>query len=161
MRKGRYPLETVLAQRGRACQEAELELAHARGRLHDAQVALAAAEEARGAQAAKRSRVVTPTPEQTLVSAQALAWSGAYAARLQAEARTLSEAVKAAQAVVASAARAVRLAELTLQRAYVEREALNRHHERFRQSERKAAERAAELEAEERLHPAFRSQFRT
>jgi hypothetical protein len=161
MRKSRYPLEQVLALRVRTCQEAELELARARGRLQDAQVALAAAEEARTAHAAKRSRIVTPTPEQALVSAQALAWSGAYGARLQAEAQKLSERLKAAQAAVSIEARGLRLAELTWQRAYAERETLNRHHERFQESERKAAERAEELEVEDHWHPAHRPQVRT
>ena len=161
MRKGRYPLEQVLAHRVRTCQEAELELVRARGRVHDAQVALAAAEEARRLHLEKRSRVVTPAPGQTTISGHVLAWSGAYAARLQVESQKLTERVKAAQAVVASEARAQRLAELTWQRAYAERETLNRHHERFRQAERKAAERAEELEAEDTWHPAHRPQVRT
>jgi hypothetical protein len=155
MRKGRYPLEEVLAQRGRACQQAELDLALARGRLQDATLALAVAQAACTEHAGKRSRLVTPTPEQAarLVSAQALAWSGAYAVRLRGEGQKLAECARAAQTVVSAQARAVRLAELSWQKAYAEREMLERHHERFREAERKAAERAYELEVEERAHP--------
>lgn len=154
MRKRRYPLEEVLAQRVRACQQAELELVVARGRLHDAETALAAAQALCVAHQGKRSRLVTPTPEQAgqLVSGQTFVWSGAYAIRLHAEARKLAERAKAAQTVVSAEARALRLAELSWQRAYAEREALERHHERFKEAERKAAERAYELETEERAH---------
>ena len=163
MRKSRYPLEQVRELRVRAYQEAELELARARGRVHDAQLALAAAEEALAAQTAKRARVVTPEPSATQVSSQALAWSGAYAARLQADALKLKERVQAAKSTLAAEARAVRLAELTWHRAYADRELLNRHHEKFLASEKKAAERAEELEIEDLWHPAHRprSQFRT
>lgn len=161
MRKRSYPLEQVLQLRARTYQEAELELSRARGRLHDAQLALAAAQEALAAHSAKRSRVVTPDPAATLVSSQALAWSGAYAARLQTDALKLKDRVKAAQGVVTTEARAVRLAELTWHRAYADRELLNRHHERFLASERKAADRAEELEIEDLWHPAHRPQVRT
>jgi hypothetical protein len=161
MRKRSYPLEQVLQLRVRTYQEAELELAQAKGRLHDAQLALAAAEDALKEHSAKRSRVVTPDPSTKLVSSQALAWSGAYAARLQADGLKLKERVKAAQSVVATESRAVRLAELTWHRAYADRELLNRHHERFLESERKAADRAEELEIEDLWHPAHRPHVRT
>ena len=161
MRKGRYPLEQVRELRVRAYQEAELELARARGRLHDAQLALAAAEDALVAHTAKRSGVVTPEPAANLLSSQALARSGAYAARLQVDALKLRERVKAAKAAMTAEARALRLAELTWHRAYADRELLNRHHEKFLVSERKAAERAEELEIEDLWHPAHRPQVRT
>jgi hypothetical protein len=163
MRKGRYPLEQVLAQRVCACQQAELELVVARGRLQEAEQALAAARAVYVAHQSKRSRLVTPTPEQagSLVSAQTMVWSGAYAARLHAAGRKLAECAQAAQTVVAVQARALRLAELSWQQAYAEREALERHHERFREAERKAAERAYELETEERAHPGTILQVRS
>jgi hypothetical protein len=63
--------------------------------------------------------------------------------------------------MVSAQARAVRLAELSWQRAYAEREALERHHERFREAERKAAEKAYELETEERAHHATILQVRS
>jgi hypothetical protein len=160
MRKGRYPLEQVLSQRVRACQEAELELMRARGRLQDAEAALVMAKDAWQAHGAKRSRLVTDHTGRS-VSAHALAWSGAYAIRLQAEGLKLAQRLKAAQAEVSAQARALRLAELSMHRAYAERETLNRHHERFQETERKAAERAAELEAEDLWHPAHRPQIRT
>jgi hypothetical protein len=161
MRKRSYPLEQVLQLRVRTYQEAELELARARGRLHDAQLALTAAQEALAAHSAKRARVVNPEPAGKVVSSQALVWSGAYAARLQVDALKLKERVKAAQEVVTAEARALRLAELTWHRAYADREMLNRHHERFLESERKAAERAEELEIEDLWHPAHRPHVRT
>jgi len=155
MRQGRYPLEVVRTQRGSACQQAELEMVAARGKLHDAQKALSAAQEACNAHAGKRARLVAPDPAQrVLVSAQALSWSGAYALRLFEEARKLARFAQDAQTEVAGRARAVRLAELAWQRAYAERETLERHHERFREAERKAAERAYELESEEQAHQA-------
>ena len=161
MRKSRYPLEQVLAQRARACQQAELELVVARGRLHDAEKALAAAQALCADHQGKRTRLVTPAPEHAQVSAQAFAWSGAYAARLREDGRKLAERAQAAQTVVTAQARALRLAELTWQRAYAEREALERHHERFKEAERKAAERAYELETEERAHQANILQVRS
>jgi hypothetical protein len=155
MRKARYPLEAVLDQRNRTCQQAELDLAFARGKLQEAEQALAAAQAVFKAHSGKRSRLVTPVPgEARLVSAQALVWSGAYDARLREEGRKLADRVRSAQTVVSDQARAVRLAELSWQRAYAEREALERHHERFREAERKAVERAYELESEERAHRA-------
>lgn len=160
MRKGRYPLEQVLAQRGLAYQQAELELANARGKLQDAEKALTVAQAAVAEHAAKRAQVVSPEAAGRSISAQALAWSGAYAARLQVEAQKLAARAREAQAGLAAAARAVRLAELTWQRAYAEREALVRHHERFRESERKAIEKAYEIEIEELSHPAHRQHFR-
>jgi len=161
MRKRTYPLEQLREIRVRAYQEAELELARARGRLHDAQLALAAAEESLAAHSAKRARVVTPDPSTKMVSSQALAWSGSYAARLQTDALKLKARVKAAKDALAAEARALRLAELTWHRAYADRELLNRHHEKFLASEKKAAERAEELEIEDLWHPKHRPQVRT
>jgi hypothetical protein len=157
MRKRRYPLEEVLAQRVRACQQAELELMAARGKHHDAQQALSKAQAAADEHRSKRSRLVTSSGPTT---AQALACTGAYAARLHHEGQKLAAVVQSAQTVLSAQARAVRLAELTWQRAYVEREALERHHERFRAEERKAIERAYELETEEYAHPGHNLQVR-
>lgn len=161
MRKRSYPLEQVRELRARTYQEAELELARAKGRLHDAQQALAAAKDALEQHSAKRSRVVTPEPATRLVSSQALAWSGAYAARLQTDGLKLKEHVKAAQSAVTAEARALRLAELTWHRAYADRELLNRHHEQFLAAQRKAADRAEELEIEDLWHPLHRPHVRT
>lgn len=160
MRQSRYPLEQVRELRVRAYQEAELELTRARGRVHDAQQALTAAEHALQAHTAKRAKVVTPEAGEA-VSSQALARLGMYAARLQTEGQKLKAHVKTAQAALAAEARALRLAELTWQRAYTDREMLSRHHERFLESQRKAAERAEELEIEDLWHPAHRPQVRT
>jgi len=156
MRKGRYPLEVVRTQRDQAYKQAELEMVRAQGALFDAEKALAAAQEACKAHASKRSRLVTPEPTEAakLTSTQALSWSGAYSARLLEEARKLALLARAAQTNVATQARALRLAELTWHRAYAEREALERHHERFREAERKAADRAYELESEDHAHQA-------
>lgn len=154
MREGRYPLDAVRTQRDHACQQAEQGLVIARGRLCEAQNALEATRAAQAAHAGKRSRLVTPDPDHTeRLSSPALARSGAYAARLQEEGRKLADQVQAAQTEVSVRARALRLAELSWERAYAEREALHRHHERFRAAERKAAERAYEIETEEHAHP--------
>jgi hypothetical protein len=153
MREGRYPLDAVRTQRDRACQQAEQALAAARSRLAEAEQVLAGARAAHEAHTGKRSRVVTPDPERGAFQPQALALFGAYGARLYEEGRKLAERVQRAQTVVSIQARALRLAELSWQRAYAEREALERHHERFREAERKAAERAYEIETEERAHP--------
>jgi hypothetical protein len=156
MRQSRYPLEVVRTQREQAYKHAEFEMVSARGKLFEAEQALKAAQEACKAHASKRSRLVTPEPAEAsqLMSATRLSWSGAYSARLLAEARKLALLAQAEQTHVAAQARALRLAELAWHRAYAEREALERHHERFREAERKAAERAYELESEDQAHQA-------
>jgi exonuclease VII large subunit len=143
----------VRVQRDHACQRAEQALVAAQSRLAEAEQALQAALAAHAALTTKRSRVVTPAPETGTQRGQTLALGGVYAARLYAEGRKLAARVQTAQTVVSAQARALRLAELSWQQAYAEREALERHHERFREAERKAAERAYEIETEERAHP--------
>jgi hypothetical protein len=154
MRKGRYPLEVVRTQRELTYKQAEHEMVSARGKLHEAQKALTTAQEACRAQAKERSRLVTLDAGDAETTGRVLSWTGAYAVRLRDEARKLALLAQAAQTNVAACARALRLAELTWQRAYAEREALERHHERFRAAERKAAERAEELESEDHAHQA-------
>jgi post-segregation antitoxin (ccd killing protein) len=78
-----------------------------------------------------------------------LARSGAYAARLRAEMAELAQRVRSSQEQLVERARALRLAELSLAEAYVQRELLERHHTRFREAQAKAIEHASELEVEE------------
>jgi hypothetical protein len=148
MREARYPLAAARTQRDVARQVAELDLRSARATLLDAEQALEAARSAVAEHARRRSAVLSAQPLRC--EGSTLARSGAFAARLRAEGTQLAQQLRAAQAILAERARAVRLAELTWIQAHAEREALERHHERFREAERKAAERAYELELEER-----------
>jgi hypothetical protein len=151
MRVARYPAAAARIQRDHARQVAELALRAARGKLADAEAAHEAAQAAAAEHARRRSATLgTGTGTGTLDRAADLARSGAYAGRLQLQAKQLAQQLRAAQAILAEQARAVRLAELTFTRAYAEHEAIERHHERFLAAERKAVERAYELEAEER-----------
>lgn len=152
MREARYPLAAARVQRDHARQQAEDALRAARSGLQDAELALEAVRGACRAHEARRASTLGPRPgaQQSLASAEDIARSGVYAARLQVESGRLAQQLRAAQARVTEQARAVRLAEMAWQKAHAERETLERHHARFREAERKAAERAYELEVEER-----------
>lgn len=157
MREARYPLAAARVQRDQARQQAEDALRTARSALQDAELAVEAVRGACRAHEARRASALTPAPSTanagrpSLASAEELARSGVYAARLQVESGRLAQQLRAAQARVTEQARAVRLAEMAWHKAYAEREALERHHARFREAERKTAERAYELEVEERV----------
>jgi len=154
MREARYPLAAARVQRDQARLQAEDALRTARNSLRDAELALEAVRGAWRAHEARRARALSPSEGRagadSRASAEELARSGMYAARLQIESGRLAQQLTAAQTRVTEQARAVRLAEMAWQKAYAEREALERHHARFREAERKAAERAYELEVEER-----------
>jgi hypothetical protein len=158
MREAPYPLAAARVQRDHARQQAEDALRAAKTGLRDAELAVEAVRGACRAHEARRARALSPQmgtasgadSGAARASAEELARSGVYAARLQIESGRLAQQLAAAQARVAEQARAVRLAEMAWQKAYAEREALERHHARFREAERKAAERAHELEVEER-----------
>jgi len=164
MRDARYPLAAARTQRDVARQQAEAELRTARNQLEEAYRQLEAAREACTAHRQRRVRTLTPAPTSAptrgseksghardeRMSATALVRSGAFAARLQREAAGFAAQLAAATRTVAEHTRALRLAELAWQRAHAEHEAIERHHERFREAKRKEAERAYELEIEER-----------
>lgn len=146
MRVARYPVAAARIQRDHARQVAELGLREARARFADAEAALEVARVAAEEHARRRSATLA---QGQVASAAELARSGVYAGRLRVEAEQLGLQLRAAQAILAEHARAVRLAELELTRAYAEHETIERHHERFLAAERRAVERAYELEAEE------------
>jgi hypothetical protein len=148
MREARYPLAAARTQRDLARQAAELELRNARAAQQEAERAVEAARARSAAHAKQRSATMCAVPQRS--EGAALSIRGAYAARLQADGARLAQQLRAAQVILAERARAVRLAELTWMQAHAEREAIERHHERFREAERKAAERKYELELEER-----------
>jgi hypothetical protein len=148
MREARYPLAAARTQRDLARQTAELELRNARAAHQDAAQAVEAAAARVAEHARQRTAAMCAAPLRS--EGARLAQSGAYAARLRAQGARLAQQLRAAQAILAERARAVRLAELTWMQAHAEREAIERHHERFREAERKAAERKYELELEER-----------
>jgi hypothetical protein len=154
MREARYPLAAARTLRETARRAAEDALHAARAKHSDAERAVATLQAAVDEKQARRVRTLTPDPtsDRSQRSGADVARSGAYAARLHAELGRLAEQLRAAQATLKEQARAVRLAELAWQQAYAEHEALERHHERFRQAERKAADKADELEVEDRLH---------
>lgn len=148
MREARYPLAAARTQRDLARQGAELELRNARASQQEAEQGVEAARARFAAHAALRSATMCAAPQRS--EGAALALTGAYAARLRTEGAKLAQQLRAAQVILAERARAVRLAELTWMQAHAEREAIERHHERFREAERKAADRKYELELEER-----------
>jgi hypothetical protein len=157
MRETPYPMAAVRTQRDLLRREAVVWLATARSELQLAEAALATAVAALSELQRRRSAGATQGQQGPAIGS-ALARHGAYAARLQSQVRGLEAQLRAAAAVVAERQRAVRLAELGVMEAHAQREVVERHHAQFRASERKAAELAQELEAEEsRRHPSSRA----
>jgi hypothetical protein len=151
MREARYPLAAARTQRDHARQVAELSLRAARDRLAEAQAALETARQRAELHARSRNAALEAHARQGSEQHAGfeLTRAGLYAARLRAELSVLSQQLRAAQRSLSVQARAVRLAELAVTQAHAEREVLERHHERFRESERLAHLKAQELEAEE------------
>src|SRR5262245_55498445 len=104
MRVARYHVAAARIQRDHARQLAELGLREARARFADAEAALEVARVAADEHARRRSATLAPGE---LASAAELARSGAYAGRLQIEAKKLGLQLRAAQAILAEHARAV------------------------------------------------------
>jgi hypothetical protein len=157
-----YPLEVARTVRSHAQSSAELGLRDARARLADATAKLEglqriAAELARARDESLRSAGSSKTAqvsESIGVSGAALARAGAWTARLHDRERAHRRLVEQAHSELRSQQRAVRLAELTLNQAYIEREVIERHHARFAQTERKRTERAQEAESDDLLQHA-------
>ena len=143
MRSKPYPLEAARKLRAQAQDVAVLELQAARTRLSTVQ-----GEQARLAAAvAELEERRRKLPAAT--SGVELARSGAYADRLRLEQRAQQELLQRAAAEARGCARALRLAELKLSRAYVERELIDRHYARFAADARRRAERAEEAELDD------------
>ena len=157
MRETPYPMAAVRTQRDLLRREAVARLATARSEMQLAEAALATAAAALSELQRRRSTGATHGHEWRALGSE-LARHGAFAARLESQARRLEAQLRAAAAVVATRQRAVRLAELGVTEAHAQREVVERHHAQFRATERKAAELAQELEAEEsRRHPSSRA----
>jgi chromosome segregation ATPase len=161
MRETPYPMAAVRTQRDLLRREAVARLATARSDLQLAEATLAAAtaalSELQRRRSAGTSAAATKRSEPHALGSE-LARHGAYAARLQGQVRELQAQLRAAAAVLAERQRALRLAELSVVEAHAQREVVERHHAQFRAAERKAAELAQEIEAEEsRRHPAPRA----
>ena len=147
MRPKAYPLEAARTLRSRAHDEAVLALSQARTHAADA---IAAHERAQAAVAAlEDARTLALAPASAAVSGAELARSAAYAHRLRLELDRKRAALAEAAAALRTSARAVRLAELKLSQAYIEREVIERHHARFAERERKRVERAEEAELDD------------
>jgi hypothetical protein len=154
LRDARARLSGAVAQL-EALQRTAAELAHARdeslgcldvtGAEHDARTVVSSDSQ-------RTPRPGTISGVRRIVTAAAtsgaqLALAGAWTTRLREREREHAKLVARARSELRSRERAVRLAELTLQQAYIQREVIERHHARFAQTERKRVERA--LEAEE------------
>jgi hypothetical protein len=160
MRETPYPMAAVRTQRELLRREAMAQLATAQAELQRAELTLAAARTALNELQERRCADLAPsisTPHERPSRGSDVARRGAYGARLQNRALELGAQLRAAEGAVAERQRAVRMAELDLAQAHAQREVLERHHAQFQASERKATERAEELEAEDsRRHPATR-----
>jgi hypothetical protein len=154
MRETPYPMAAVRTQRDLARWEAMAQLATAQAELQRAELTLAAAHAALSELQQRRSAELAPAAsierEHPNLGSD-LARRGAYGARLQSRARELAAQLRAAETAVTERQRAVRMAELDLAQAHAQREVIERHHAQFQASERKASERAEELEVED-LH---------
>ena len=146
MRPARYPLAAARLQRDEVRKAAQERLAAARAEFDAAQRAVDALCVRRDALRAKRSASVNVKESQ---SAAEVARSGAYAARLGREQQQLNQQLSAAERGLLERARALRLAELALADAHVQRELIERHHARFQEEQRKLADREEELEVED------------
>jgi hypothetical protein len=143
MRSKPYPLEAARKLRAEAQDVAVLDLQAARTRLATAEAELARLSAVAAALGERRRTL--PAAE----SGAELALAGAYTERLGREQRAQRELLQRAAAEARSCARAVRLAELKLSRAYVERELIERHYARFAADARRQAERAEEAELDD------------
>jgi hypothetical protein len=158
MRETPYPMAAVRTQRDLARRQAMDQLAAAQVELQRAELTLAAARAALSELQQRRSAELVPgaasTPREQPKLGSELARRGAYGARLQSRARELTAQLRAAESAVTERQRAVRMAELDLAQAHAQREVIERHHAQFQAGERKASERAEELEVEDlRRHP--------
>jgi hypothetical protein len=149
MRSKPYPLEAARKLRAQAQDVAALELSAARTRLSAAEAELARLA-ALGSELAERRRGL-PAAE----SGAELALVGVYAARLAREQCAHRTLLQRAAAEAHGCARALRLAELRLSRAYAERELIERHHARFAADARRQAERAEEAELDDLIPHLF------
>jgi hypothetical protein len=148
MRETPYPLAAARTQRDQLRRDALAELGTARQQLHAADAALDTVRAT--VEALRRRRAIAPPVRDGRTHAAAeIAREGAYATRLQRELAGLLLQLKAAEKHASEQRRAVRLAELRVADAHAQREVLERHHAQFRATERKASERAQELEDEE------------
>jgi len=151
MRPARYPLAAVRLQRDEARKAAHARLGVAQREWAEAQAALDAVSARREGLRAMRSASVNVERPGIAQSAAEIARSGAYAARLGREQKQVDQQLSAAARALAERARAVRLAELALSEAHVQRELIERHHARFQEEQRKLSDRKEELEVED-LH---------
>jgi hypothetical protein len=148
MRETSYPLAAARTQRDQLRREALAELGAARLQLQTAETDLEAARSNLESLGLRRA-IVPPVWDGGGRSGAQLAREGAYATRLQCELAGLRLQLKAAETHASERRRAVRLAEPRVADAHAQREVLERHHALFRETERKASERAQELELEE------------
>jgi hypothetical protein len=156
LRDARARLDEALAQL-ETLQRTAAEMAHARDESLGYQDLNAVDQDGRALVSSDSERTPRPgaisgvrriTPAAATSGAQ-LALAGAWTARLREREREHAKRVVRARAELRSRERAVRLAELTLQQAYIEREVIERHHARFSQTERKRVDRALEAEDED------------
>jgi predicted S18 family serine protease len=145
MRSKPYPLEAVRTLRTHALRMAELGLFNARAALTASQERLANAERELVSLLERRVQLSRPG----FFRGAELTRAGAYSIRLRADYDAQRKRVADAKVEVRRCDRGLRLAELTLHQAYIEREVIERHYAEFARQERKKIERALEDEEDE------------
>lgn len=146
-----YPLQAVRELRGHERDAAQAELVAARQRVDDAGRALDELSAALKALGEARAPEVNPAVGNTrpMVSGAELARSGAFARKQSDERLQLTAAVKRACKVRQAASQELRKAELSLQTAHVDREVLERHHQRFASEREQERARKQDDEADD------------
>jgi hypothetical protein len=145
MRPKPYPHEGIRQLRNRAQEAAVIALRDARADLAVAENAHGRAEEASAALLERRRSATRAAA----VSGAELAVAGAFAVRLQREHLATREAVQRTAAEVRRLSRVVRLAEMALHQAYIEREVIERHAARFAETERKRIQKLEDDEMDD------------
>jgi hypothetical protein len=145
MRTKPYPLEALRVLRSRAQDAASDAYKASQKALAAAQYAHARAQQDADA-ALERRRSVLEVPARTGAE---LAVAGVWAAKLQREHAATREVLKRTVTEVKRLARAERLAQDKLRQAFMERQIVERHHEKFAEAERKRLQKIEDDEMDD------------
>lgn len=145
MRTKPYPLEALRVLRSRAQDEAASAYKESQKALAAGQAAHARAQEAADALLECRRAALEVAPS----TGGELAIAGVFASKLQREHAAAREALKQTAAEVRRLARAERLAQDKLRQAFLERQVVEKHHEKFAEAERKRLQRIEDDEMDD------------
>jgi predicted transcriptional regulator len=145
MRTKPYPLEALRVLRSRAQDAAATVYKEAQRALEAARVAHTRAQDAADA-IAERRRASVQTPFET--GAEVATFS-AWSAKLQREHAAARELVKRTAAEVKRLTREERLAQDKLRQAFLERQIIERHHEKFAEAEKKRLQKIEDDEMDD------------